>query len=517
MISKNSIKNKLQGLTFSSPTKFQQRKLYLYILLTIERFGDRMWQVVTTFLIQEWTEKGDNISSLRYISIFYLVPVVIIAIALPVLGSKINRFKRFNVLLTLTLIQNIGVVISSLIFVWQLLIAEKNFVVSRFMGFLSLLILIQSITELCSKTAGQVCIKRDWIVIVAEQNAQEQQNSEEEKTKTIVLAEINSWLTIIDMTVNLFSAIPPLLLWDFTNVYWLIGFVVVWNVLSCSLEIFCMVKLKGMTAALGMSPSSPNPEEVPEQNSESSSKTTKNKISTKFTFKKISKPIKLFYNDHLFIAGLSLSMVYFTILGDNGVTRYYYLANCFRKSIIAVIIALCAVFGIIGGRLIQFLITTYSDNLFKPAKIASMVHWPAYFLCVAGIIPAVPGSLFEPTKSLNGTDLTIEELCFDQETGERTKHYTISIILFALGVILGRIGLWSFDIAVTQLFQEKVPENRRNIIGSIQMSLNMILEMLMYICVIIIDKNYLFGYHVISSTVAICLAHLIFQVKYFTE
>lgn len=39
------------------------RKNYFYILLITERFGDRMWMVVTTFLIQEWCDHA-GISSL---------------------------------------------------------------------------------------------------------------------------------------------------------------------------------------------------------------------------------------------------------------------------------------------------------------------------------------------------------------------------------------------------------------------------------------------------------------------
>ena len=41
--------------------------------------------------------------------------------------------------------------------------------------------------------------------------------------------------------------------------------------------------------------------------------------------------------------------------------------------------------------------------------------------------------------------------------------------------------------------------------------------MLMYICVILVDKNYLFGYHVISSTFVITVGHLMFQGKYFNK
>ena len=43
----------------------------------------------------------------------------------------------------------------------------------------------------------------------------------------------------------------------------------------------------------------------------------------------------------------------------------------------------------------------------------------------------------------------------------------------------------------------------------------MVLGVLMYILVIVVDKNFLLGYHVVSSCLVIMLAHLNFQIKYF--
>lgn len=47
----------------------------------------------------------------------------------------------------------------------------------------------------------------------------------------------------------------------------------------------------------------------------------------------------------------------------------------------------------------------------------------------------------------------------------------LSIILFMIGTVTARVGLWSFDMAIMQLFQEQIKESQRNIISSVHSSL----------------------------------------------
>jgi solute carrier family 40 (iron-regulated transporter), member 1 len=52
------------------------------------------------------------------------------------------------------------------------------------------------------------------------------------------------------------------------------------------------------------------------------------------------------------------------------------------------------------------------------------------------------------------------------------SHTRTSLILLTGGECLSRIGLWTFDIAVTQLQQERVPESSRAIVGGFQESID---------------------------------------------
>ena len=48
------------------------------------------------------------------------------------------------------------------------------------------------------------------------------------------------------------------------------------------------------------------------------------------------------------------------------------------------------------------------------------------------------------------------------------------------GVVLSRIGLWVFDIAVTQLMQQYIPENCRGSVGGTQQALNSAFELVAF-------------------------------------
>ena len=54
------------------------------------------------------------------------------------------------------------------------------------------------------------------------------------------------------------------------------------------------------------------------------------------------------------------------------------------------------------------------------------------------------------------------------------------------GVAASRLGLWMFDLAVTQLTQDNVPDSERCVVGGVQNSLQSIFDLLTYIMAIIV-------------------------------
>lgn len=86
----------------------------------------------------------------------------------------------------------------------------------------------------------------------------------------------------------------------------------------------------------------------------------------------------------------------------------------------------------------------------------------------------------------------------------------ISVSLLFAGVIAARIGLWSFDLTVTQLLQENVIESERGIINGVQNSMNYLLDLLHFIMVILAPNPEAFGLLVLISVSFVAMGHLMY-------
>lgn len=72
------------------------------------------------------------------------------------------------------------------------------------------------------------------------------------------------------------------------------------------------------------------------------------------------------------------------------------------------------------------------------------------------------------------------------------------------------IGLWSFDLTVTQLLQENVVESERGIINGVQNSMNYLFDLLHFIMVILAPKPEAFGLLVLISVSFVAMGHIMY-------
>ncbi|PIK35504.1 putative solute carrier family 40 member 1 [Apostichopus japonicus] len=92
-------------------------------------------------------------------------------------------------------------------------------------------------------------------------------------------------------------------------------------------------------------------------------------------------------------------------------------------------------------------------------------------------------------------------LVTDRENVE--SHWSAG--LFFGGMILSRIGLWAFDLVLSQQIQESVEEHHRGIFNGIQSSLQSSFDMIHFILVIGLPCPESFGYLIFASYLFVCL------------
>ena len=152
---------------------------------------------------------------------------------------------------------------------------------------------------------------------------------------------------------------------------------------------------------------------------------------------RLSQSIEIYFEQSVAMGGVSLSLLYLNVLSFGGIMTAYLVWRGMKLDSIGIWRGVSSAVGLLGTFAYHF-----------SAKKMSLIDtgmWSIFyqFCCL----------------SLSFLSLFI-------------KNYSISLVLLILGVIASRIGLWVFDIAITQLMQVHVPDGIRGVVGGVQQSMN---------------------------------------------
>jgi iron-regulated transporter 1 len=95
--------------------------------------------------------------------------------------------------------------------------------------------------------------------------------------------------------------------------------------------------------------------------------------------------------------------------------------------------------------------------------------------------------------------------------------YNTSLVMLVTGVCASRVGLWVFDIAMTQLFQECIPNPIRGVVGGVQQSLNAFFEVNSFALGIIIPDPHQFYIYVAAGYGSVAVAMLLYTFGVYTR
>ncbi|XP_069317348.1 ferroportin-like isoform X1 [Eulemur rufifrons] len=244
----------------------------------------------------------------------------------------------------------------------------------------------------------------------------------------------------------------------------------------------------------------------------------------------------------VFLAGLGLAFLYMTVLGFDCITTGFAYTQGIGGSLLSILTALSALSGLMGTILFTWLRGHY--GLVTTGVISSWLHLGCLMLCVFSVF--APGSPFDlaffslplsknsssnhgllkedqvhvypfernlnqpivpDRSSIHWTNSTV--LFQGQQRPEPPESY-ISIILLFSGVILARIGLWSFDLTVTQLLQENIPEVERGAVNGVQCSLNYLMDLIHFVLVMLAPWPQQFGMLVLISIPFVTTGHMLY-------
>lgn len=231
---------------------------------------------------------------------------------------------------------------------------------------------------------------------------------------------------------------------------------------------------------------------------------------------------------------MGLAFLYMTVLGFDCITTGYAYTQGLSGSILSILMGASAITGIMGT--VAFTWLRRRCGLVRTGLISGLAQLSCLILCVISVfMPGSPLDLsvspfedirtrFIQTEPLSVTPTKISEIISTTDMHMSNGSVPASIVpemssksvpiisvslLFA-GVIAARIGLWSFDLTVTQLLQENVAESERGIINGVQNSMNYLLDLLHFIMVILAPNPEAFGLLVLISVSFVAMGHIMY-------
>ncbi|XP_077453977.1 ferroportin [Stigmatopora argus] len=514
---------------------------------TLEK-GDRMWHfAISVFLIELYGR------SLLLTAVFGLVVAGSVLLLGALIGDWVDRKPRNKVAHASLFIQNISVTVCSIVL--MLVFSYKQRIEQIWDGWLTVVcytvvIVLADVANLAS-TALTIAIQRDWIIVITGYNRGH-------------LAGMNATMRRIDQVTNILAPLAVGQVMTLASNVVGCGFILGWNLVSLIVEFFFLSRVYRIVPALSLKPPTvevdqANLQEKHRRGSQGqvvqslatgNSNTTihlKEITNLPLCFRRLRWLVSTckdgwmsYYQQPVFLAGMGLAFLYTTVLGFDCITTGYAYTQGISGSLLSLLMGVSAITGLMGTVMFTRLRKTY--GLINTGIISSCLHLGCLLLCVCSVF--APGSPMELSLLLpyftSNSSTEFEELAsqrqkhtsplkgsinqpllpdrssihwtnntvlFDNVPSGSAPESYISIILLFLGVITARIGLWSFDLTVTQLLQENISETERGVVNGVQSSMNYLMDLLHFIMVISAPQPQNFGILVLISVLFITTGH----------
>uniref|UniRef100_A0A3B5RF66 Solute carrier family 40 member n=1 Tax=Xiphophorus maculatus TaxID=8083 RepID=A0A3B5RF66_XIPMA len=466
----------------------------------LSMWGDRMWHfAISVFLIELY---GRN---LLLTAVFGLVLAGSVLLLGALIGDWVDRNPRNKVAHASLFIQNTSVTVCSIVL--MLVFSYKEQIELIWDGWFTVVcytvvIILADVANLAS-TALTIAIQRDWIVVITGYNRGH-------------LAGMNATMRRIDQVTNILAPLAVGQVMTLASNVVGCGFILAWNLFSLIVEFFFLSRVYRIVPALSVKPP------TVEGDQEYLARTERRGLQGTGVFSQLilagciytgftcMDGWRAYYRQPVFLAGLGLAFLYTTVLGFDCITTGYAYTQGISGSLLSLLMGVSAITGLMGT--VMFTRLRKSVGLVNTGIISSCLHLGCLLLCVCSVF--APGSpidlsLLMPYFSSDRSSIhwTNNTVLFDNVPSGTAPDSYISIILLFLGVITARIGLWCFDLTVTQLLQETICESERGVVNGVQSSMNYLMDLLHFIMVISAPQPQHFGILVIISVIFITTGH----------
>ncbi|KAI7750721.1 hypothetical protein M8C21_013023 [Ambrosia artemisiifolia] len=430
--------------------------VYLYIGHFLARWGARTWEFsVGLYMINVWPD------SLLMAAAYGVVESATTAVFGPLVGQWIDDSTYPKVLRVWLLTQNLSFIVAGVTVVGLLISPDMRVTNATTFTLLVVLTNLSGAVAVLSTLAGTILIEREWVVVISEGHSSN------------LLTKLNSMIRRIDLISTLFAPVVTGFIISFVSMIASAVGLAIWNILSVFLQYWFLNSVyKGIPAlqersrkrGLKLKTKPNDQEQAPStsqeetnQDHDSSDDVASRSLVRKFVERVSESPFihawQVYLQQDIVLAGLSLAVLYFTVLSFGTLMTATLEWDGIPAYIIGTGRGISAIMGISATFLYPFLETRISTVRTGLWSIWS--QWTCLLICV--------GSIW-------------------------VKNNTTSAYMLMSGVAVSRIGLWVFDLSVIQQMQDQVPESDRAVVGGVQNSVQSFWDLMTYIMGLIISN-----------------------------
>lgn len=463
----------------------------LYWSHFLSRWGDRMWEfAVGLFMIQVWP------NSLLLVAIYGLVETASVATLGVLVGNLVDKCPRLRMVQFSLGIQNGSVVAAGLAVVMLLL---HPWATPGGFSVFVMLVVIVNVFGAISALAGMamdVVVERDWVVLIAEKQAPGS------------LTKINSVMRRIDLSCKLLAPIVVGFMMSSVSVLASPVLIAVWNIISVGIEYWLLHHVYVSMPALQQKSTAHQAYQASSQFAESNAEevelsvferdnmsqmegheevsllknTGQQTTSRQSTFLNKLKKLPViegwvtYMHQEAVLAGLALAVLYFTVLSFGSLMSAFLSWRGIPPYVLGLARGVAAMMGILATFI--FPIVHARLQTVRTGNWSIWIQWSLLSVCVVSVW---------------------------------IHNSKVASLLLISGVAASRLGLWLFDLSVTQLMQESVPVAERGVVGGVQRSLQSLMNMLTYAVGMVIVRPQDFGITICMSYGAVLTSALLYS------
>jgi solute carrier family 40 (iron-regulated transporter), member 1 len=330
-----------------------------------------------------------------------------------------------------------------------------------------------------------VAIERDWVIVLC-------QSATTHEILPQRLTETNVAMKQIDLSCKIAApALASLLIPAIADARWVCLWIDGFTLVALGVEYFCTARIYDMIPGLARKEVCPGQDEDNENDEDAEklapstvgaarniSSHSLDSIPTTPIIAYCPRGFQIYMQQASAFGGIGLAVLYANALTfGNGILTAYLLYRGMPLEVVGILRGIASAIGLSGT--VIFSISTKFWSL----EFTGLWSICYQFLCLAVSLASL--AQFDPRNS-------------------------VSLALLVTGISFSRVGLWVFDITLTQLQQQEIPEWARGQVGGTQQSLNAVFTLLSFAFGILVPHPRNFVWFVVAGTVAVGTAMLFY-------